>query len=144
VSFGKVILVALATVVIFATGVVTGGLLVKRTGRVEVAQPFWNRLENSRRAIDHLTDLTPEQRARIDQIIRDNQEMIAEYFRILEPDVQQVFRQMRDSIREELTPDQRRRFEELTKRRVLGPMERRPPPEFRRRPNPPEPYPDGP
>jgi hypothetical protein len=137
-------LVVLATVVIFATGVVTGGLLVGRSSRVEVAQPFWNRFENSRRAVDHLTDLTPEQQARIDQIIRGNQELIADYFRILEPDVQQVFRQMRESIREELTPDQRRRFEELTKKRLLNPGDRRPPPGFRPPPNQLDSFPQGP
>jgi hypothetical protein len=142
VSFQKLILVVLATVVIFATGVVTGGLLVGRSSRVEVAQPFWNRFENSRRAVDHLTDLTPEQQARIDQIIRGNQELIADYFRILEPDVQQVFRQMRESIREELTPDQRRRFEELTQKRLVQPRDRRPPPGFR--PNQPDSFPQGP
>lgn len=126
VSFGKVSLVVLATVVIFAAGVVTGGLLVRRTARVEVAQPFWNRFEMTRRAVDHLRDLTPEQRSRIDDIIRGNQELIADYFRILEPDVQQVFRRMREGIREELSPEQRRRFEELSRNRLPRIGERRP------------------
>lgn len=126
VSFGKVSLVVLATVVIFAAGVVTGGLLVRRTARVEVAQPFWNRFEMTRRAVDHLRDLTPEQRSRIDDIIRGNQELIADYFRILEPDVQQVFRRMREGIREELSPEQRRRFEELSRNRLPRIGDRRP------------------
>jgi len=116
-------LVVLATVVIFATGVITGGLLVKRTSQVPAGprgEPFWNRFEATRYAVSRV-DLTPPQRKRIDDIIRNNQELIADYFRILEPDVQQVFRQMRESIREELTPEQRRRFEELAKGRLPKP-----------------------
>jgi hypothetical protein len=138
VSFGKVSLVVLATVVIFATGVVTGGLLVRGTSKIEVAQPFWNRFEMTRRAVDHLKDLTPEQRGRIDGIIRDNQELIADYFRILEPDVQQVFRRMREGIRGELTPEQHRRFEELSRNRLPRSGDRRPPGGFNPRPNQPD------
>ena len=121
-SFGKVILIVLATVVIFATGAVTGGFLMQRPPTAgQVAQPFWNRFEMTRRAVELMPDLAPERRARIDRIIRDHQELIADYFRILEPDVQQVFRKMRDSIREELTPDQQKRFEELAKKRAPSP-----------------------
>jgi Spy/CpxP family protein refolding chaperone len=145
VSFGKVTLVVLATVVIFAAGVLTGGLLVRRPPRVEMAQPFWNRFEMTRRAVDHLPDVTPEQRQRIDDIIRDNRELIADYFRILEPDVQQIFRRMREGIREELTPDQRRRFEELARNRLPRIGDRRPQDGFNSRPNLPGPFgPDGP
>ena len=120
-SPGKLSLVVLATLVIFATGVVTGGLLVSRTRQVQAGhptQPFWSRFEVTRRAVSQLP-LSPEQRTRIDDIIRDNQELIADYFRILEPDVQQVFHKMRERIGEELTPEQRGRFEELARRRFL-------------------------
>lgn len=135
-SFGKISLVILATVVIFAAGVITGALVIRRgTQPVEISQPFWTRFEATRRAIDHMPDLTPEQRGRLHQILRDKQELIAEYFRILEPDAQQVFRSMREEIREELSPAQRQRFDELNRRR-LGPDNRRPPGDFRRGPNP--------
>jgi hypothetical protein len=123
----RISLVALATVVIFAAGVITGGLLVKKSGRpppTAPAQPFWGRFEMTRRAVDELDragNLTFEQRVRIDQIIRDNQELIAEYFGILEPDVQQLFRKMREDIRAQLTPAQRGRFEELARRRFPNP-----------------------
>jgi hypothetical protein len=115
-------LVVLATVVIFAAGVVTGGLLVRKTSPRPMpvkGQPFWGRFEGTRRAVDELEragDLTFEQRVRIDNIIRDSQELIAEYFGILEPDVQQVFRKMREDIHAQLTSEQRGRFEELAKR----------------------------
>lgn len=127
-NLGRLNLVVLATVVIFAAGVVTGSLIVKKTSRPQITQPFWGRFETTRRAIDELDrqgDLTPKQRARIDHIIQDNQELIADYWSILEPDVQEVFRKMRESIREELTPDQRQRFEEMARKRMNRPGERR-------------------
>jgi hypothetical protein len=128
---GRISLVVLATVVIFAAGVVTGGLLVRKTNRLQpgaIAQPFWGRFEMVRRAVDEMDrrqGLTSEQRVRIDQIIRDSQELIADYFSILEPDAQQIFRRMRENIRDQLTPEQRRQYEELMKRRWSGPGDRR-------------------
>lgn len=116
----RLILVVLATVVIFATGVVTGSLVTRRAVRLPVAQPFWGRFETTRRAVDELGrrgELTVDQHLKLEGIIRDHQELIADYFNILEPDVQQVFRKMRDEIRAELSPEQRRRFEELARRR---------------------------
>jgi uncharacterized protein YneF (UPF0154 family) len=117
----RLILVVLATVVIFAAGVVTGSLITRKTTRFQIAQPFWGRFEMTRRAVDDMGrrgQLTPEQHIRLDEIIRDHQELIADYFNILEPDVQQVFRKMRENIREELTADQRKQFEELSRKRV--------------------------
>ncbi len=111
----------LATVVIFAAGVVTGSLITRKTTRFQIAQPFWGRFEMTRRAVDDMGrrgQLTPEQHIRLDEIIRDHQELIADYFNILEPDVQQVFRKMRENIREELTAEQRKQFEELSRKRV--------------------------
>lgn len=115
-STGKVILVVLATVVIFAAGVITGGMLVKQTVRPGPGpQPPFNRFENARRAVNQL-NLTPEQRGRIERILRDNQERIADYFQILEPDMQGAFRQMQADIRAELSPEQRKRYEEQLQR----------------------------
>jgi hypothetical protein len=85
--------------------------------------------------------LTPKQRARIDHIIQDSQELIADYWSILEPDVQQVFRKMRESIREELTADQRQRFEEMARKRLNRPGERRSFQQFRNGPDQPGPFP---
>jgi hypothetical protein len=116
VSTGKIILVVLATVVIFATGMITGGMLVKQTVRPPVApQPVFNRFENVRRAVNQL-DLTPEQRSHVDRIMRENQERIADYFQILEPDIQGAFRRMQADIRAELTPEQLKRYEERLQR----------------------------
>ena len=137
-NLGRLSLVVLATVVIFGAGVVTGSLIVKRTARVQIGQPFWGRFEMMRRAIDELDrqgELTARQRARIDQIVQNNQELIADYFSILEPDVQQVFRKMRESIREELTPEQRKLFEEFARKRLNRPGDRRSMQQFRDGPN---------
>jgi len=130
----QTILVMLATVVIFATGVVTGGMLVKKTTiaqQLPAQFPFFHRFEMTRRAVNAMPELGPEQRAKIERIIDEKQELIADYFQILEPDVQQVFRQMREGIRAEMTPEQHRRFEELSRRRFLPPGERRMPEGFR-------------
>jgi hypothetical protein len=116
VSTGKIILVVLATIVIFAAGVVTGGILVKQTINPPTSpQIAFHRFESARRATQML-NLAPDQRARIDHIIRDSQDRIADYFQILEPDIQDVFRQMRENIRAELTPEQRKAFEERMQR----------------------------
>lgn len=123
----RLILVVLATVVIFAAGVVTGSLVTRKASRMPVGQPFWARFEGTRRAVDELArrgELTPEQHLRLEEIIRDHQELIADYFSILEPDVQQLFRKMREDIRAELSPEQRGRFEDLARRR-LGRMDGR-------------------
>lgn len=136
----RLILVVLATVVIFAAGVVTGSLVTRQSSRLPMGQPFWARFEMTRRAVDELArrgELTPEQHLRLEEIIRDHQELIADYFSILEPDVQQLFRKMREDIREELGPEQRRKFEELARRRA-GRMGERRSEDFQRGPNPPE------
>lgn len=115
-STTKVIWVILATVVIFAAGVVTGGFVARQTIPPRGPAPgYFSRFESARRAVNQL-DLTPEQRLRIDRIIRDSQDQIADYFQILEPDLAQTFRQMRQNIRAELTAAQRRAFEDRMQR----------------------------
>jgi len=118
VSTRRVSLVVLATLVIFAAGVVTGVLLVPQTVRRPPHQMFPARFEALRRVTDQLRDLTPEQRQRIDAIIRDGRERIADVFELLEPDIQEVFRKMREDIRSELTPAQKLRMEELMRQRL--------------------------
>lgn len=138
----RVILVVLATLVIFAAGVVTGSLVTRKTARPPMAgQPLWGRFEMVRRAVEELDrrgQLSGEQRQRLDAILRDHQDLIADYFSILEPDVQDVFQKLRESVRQELSPEQRRQFEELSRRRLARPPNRDQRPEdFRRGPMPP-------
>ena len=120
-STRRVILVVLATLVIFAAGVVTGGLLVRQTTRRLVAPPhqmFPARFEALRRMTDQLNGLTPAQRTQIDRILRDGRERMADFFVLFEPDIQEVFRQMREDIRTQLTPEQRQHMEELMRRKT--------------------------
>lgn len=128
-STQKITLIVLAAVVIFAAGVVTGGALVLQARpRLPAGggTPFLARVEAVSRTAGQL-DLTPDQRRRVDDIVRDAREQLADYFMILEPDIQQVFRQMRQQIQAELTPAQRARFEELfRKRQQQRPADRRP------------------
>jgi uncharacterized membrane protein len=138
----RVILVVLATLVIFAAGVVTGSLITRKNVRPPMmGQPLWGRFEMVRRAVEELDrrgQLSGEQRQRIDVILRNHQDLIADYFSILEPDVQDVFQKLRESVRQELSPEQRRQFEELSRRRLARPPNRDQRPEdFRRGPMPP-------
>ena len=159
-----ILLVALATLVIFGTGMATGGLLMRNRavhpaspvsapdpglasvsigastpggatgtnspGNTQATAPaasglgntlaaplFPGRFNTLSVATDHLEDLTPAQRARIQSILRDGREHLADFFLLFEPDIQQVFRKLRDEVRAELTPDQRRRMDEWLKQR---------------------------
>jgi hypothetical protein len=135
--------IILATMVIFGTGVVTGGLLVHHeqirvprplratgAGRPALsppASPNVMRLEFLRRAQRDL-DLTPEQRERIDQVIKQSQEHTRELMKPLMPQLQEELRRTREEFLQELTPSQRARFEELVKQQQRPRDQRRPTP----------------
>ena len=121
-SLPKVLLVVLATVVIFAAGVITGAQVMRKRALPTAPTPFMNRFETAHRAVDVL-DLEPAQRVRLHRIIRDHQELMGDYFRILEPDMQGVFARMRKHMHAELTPDQRQRLEEVMKQRLRRNLE---------------------
>jgi hypothetical protein len=127
--------VILATMVIFGAGVVTGGLLVHNTGspakpRVQRPGPAASnaplptvtpaqiqRMEFLVRATREL-ELTAEQRDRVERIIREGQERSRQIWESVAPDMRKELQLVRERIRVELTPDQRRRFEELMKRQA--------------------------
>jgi Spy/CpxP family protein refolding chaperone len=79
---------------------------------------FPARFEALRRVTDQLQGLTPEQRGEIERILRDGRERIADFFVLFEPDIQDVFRQMREDIHAQLTPEQRQRMEDLMRQRL--------------------------
>ncbi len=122
--------IILATMVIFGTGVVTGGLLVHRehvrlparprpapVPRPVVTPPSTPgvmRLEFLRRAQREL-DLSPEQRERIDKLIKESQERTRRLMEPVMPDLQAELQRTRKEFLRELTPDQRKRFDELVK-----------------------------
>src|ERR1051326_382164 len=114
VSIGKVILVVLATLVIFSTGLITGGVLVKQLAKEAPEKPaplpeprgwpqFLYRIQGE-------LDLTPEQRQRIGSIVRDRKDRTRVFAR-------GEFRKVREQIHSELTPAQNDKFEQLIKQR---------------------------
>lgn len=119
-----------AALVIFAAGVVTGGLTVKLrspAGQPRAAladrtrSPGLQRAESqlrdlSRRMSDRL-ELSPVQRERIETIVRESQKRMRTLWEETAPKTREEFRRMRERIRAELTPDQRGKFEELFKQR---------------------------
>ena len=124
--------VILATMVIFGTGVITGGLLVKnaagpvkdRRPKIVVAQtnqpplnvtpPQMLRMEFLLRARNEL-NLTPEQHERVEKIIREGQERSRKLWEGVSPEMRKELQSVHEKIRAELTADQRRRFEQLLK-----------------------------
>ena len=131
--------VILATMVIFGTGVSTGGLVVRQSGNIEppfhppdyrvprplppspladggVPQGHIQKLELLNRVQREL-DLNPEQRARIEKIISEGQVRNKELWEPVAKQMRQEMQQVRERIRAELTSEQKLRFEELLKQR---------------------------
>jgi hypothetical protein len=118
--------VILATMVIFGTGVVTGGLLVRHAEGMRVPRPARNpmvnrpaqpvsaggmRLDFLRRAGREL-ELTPEQHERVDKILKESQERTK---KVMAPYVREELQRTKEEFREALTPEQRPRFDQLLK-----------------------------
>jgi len=115
VSIGKVILVTLATLVIFSTGLITGVVLVKQLTKAQAPErpapapegrawpQFFYRIQSE-------LDLTPEQRQRVGAILRESQDRIRGY-------AGSEFRKVREQIQTELTPAQKEKFDRLIKQR---------------------------
>ena len=118
--------VILATLVIFVTGVVTGGLLAIYTGRSFITRPQHPnaarpaqsaggmRLEFLRRMQRDL-DLTPEQREHIDKILKESQERTRKIMEPVSPALRDEFQHTKEEFRQILTSEQRARFDELFK-----------------------------
>jgi Spy/CpxP family protein refolding chaperone len=121
--------VILATMVIFGTGVVTGGLLVRQAdhGRdhrsqhagagIHLAQAGpagVMRIEFLRR-MERELELTPAQREPIDLILKNGQERMKKLMETVEPGRREEFKKTVEEFRAVLTPEQRTRFDELVK-----------------------------
>ena len=142
--------VILATMVIFGTGVVTGGLLVRFADRsrerhpqrvqsaIRAAQPALAgvmRIEFLRR-VERELELTPAQREPVDRILRDGQERMKKLMDTVEPRRREEYKKTIEEFRAVLTPEQRQRLDELLKqqqqqrareqRKVAPPRERPP------------------
>ena len=129
----KIWKVILATLVIFAAGALAGGLFVKSTllATGTTAAPT-NSVPN-RFMQNHLLDrmkaelnLSPEQKQHIEKIFAESRARIDTLNSLIAPEVKMEFRAVQDSIRAELNPEQREKYEQMLKQRP--PQSRRPKP----------------
>jgi Spy/CpxP family protein refolding chaperone len=131
--------VILATMVIFGTGVVTGGLLVRhadhgrdrrpaRTGGAmrpgQAGSAGLMRFEFLRRMEQEL-DLTPEQRAPIDKILKEGQERMKKLMEQVEPRRREELKRTLEEFCAVLTPEQRKHLDDLLKRQQQRAREQR-------------------
>src|ERR1035438_7716465 len=115
--------------VIFGTGVVTGGLLVRhaappwvrRPQRVnDAARPAqatpagMMRIEFLRR-LERELDLTAEQREPIDKVLKEGQERTKKLMETVEPRRREEFKRTMEEFRAVLTPEQRSQLADLMK-----------------------------
>jgi Spy/CpxP family protein refolding chaperone len=126
----KIWSVVIAVMLIFGAGVVTGGLLV-RTRVVEqnapaptstapvTATPMANVAPGRQMFIQRVRnelDLTPEQSAKVDEIMAESQKRIAKIYEPVTPQAREETRRVRQEIMGLLTPEQRRKFNQSIKR----------------------------
>jgi hypothetical protein len=111
--------VILATVVIFAAGALAGGILVRTFGpKPEVVKPPVPGILSQQRFQSRLKEkleLTSEQTNRVDKIFAESNERIRILWDLIGPELQKELKEVRDSIRAELSPEQREKFEQLLK-----------------------------
>ena len=115
--------------VIFGTGVVTGGLLVHHAqqGRdrhpqrasamlrpAQTISPGVMRLEFLRRAERELS-LAPGQREPIDKVLKEGQERMKKLMETVEPRRREEYKRTLEEFRALLTPEQRQRFDAMLK-----------------------------
>ncbi len=114
--------------VIFGTGVVTGGLLVQHSERIRPVKsqhaptaaqrspstPGNMRVDLLRRMSREL-DLTPEQRERVDKILKESQERTKKIMEPVAPQLRAEVQQTKEQFRAVLTTAQQARFDELLK-----------------------------
>lgn len=114
---------------IFAAGVVTGGLLVKHTVVVQAPKaprnnnpnrpfmavsPALTRVDFLRRAEREL-NLTREQKEQADKIIGASQERTRKLIEPVSPQIREELQQTKEQFRALLNPDQKARFDEMLK-----------------------------
>ncbi len=115
--------------VIFGTGVVTGGLLVHHAqggrdrhpqrliGALRPTQPLSPgvmRIEFLRR-MERELKLAPEQREPIDKILKEGQERMKKLMETVEPRRREEYKRTLEEFRNVLTPEQRQRFDAVLK-----------------------------
>ena len=121
--------VIVATMVIFAAGVLTGGLVVKFSERIRVPHPNrqnnpnrppapgnagGSKLEFLKRAEREL-DLSTQQKDQIDKILIASQERTRKIMEPVSPRIREEIQRTREEFKTVLTDEQRKRFEDLLK-----------------------------
>ncbi len=111
--------------VIFGAGVVTGGLLTWRLEQASLVRrphrtpppssPGGFRFEFLRRAQREL-DLSPEQRQKIDKILKESQERTRAIMEPVAPQFRAEIRRTESEFRSLLNPEQQKRFDQLLKK----------------------------
>lgn len=126
-----------AAVVIFGAGVISGNVATRlyqnytaptRLRLPEGPPPPWvgQRMDFMRRMGDAL-GLSPEQRERIDKLIRESQQRTRELWEPFGAQFKAEMERLKAAVDAELTPEQRAKAEELHKRRLNRPWGERPP-----------------
>lgn len=137
--------IILATIVIFGAGVMAGGLLVSHVNRsdwnnhrppgaefrppgfdhepgrgmgMEFPRPRQPDLLNTNfvRRLDGELKLTPDQRSAIAKIIAEGQDQNKSIWTNNAEQMHKVMQEVRHRVREQLTPDQQKQFDELMRR----------------------------
>jgi Spy/CpxP family protein refolding chaperone len=131
--------VILATMLIFGTGVITGSLLVRKAEPVRTPRTSQNaalrqaqsvspggmRIELLRR-MERELDLSPEQRELADKIIKESQDRTRKIMEPVAPQMRDELQLTKERFRAVLTPEQRKRFDELSKQPARPRESRRP------------------
>lgn len=138
--------VILATMVIFACGVITGSMVTKNWNGATVAvtapspaptnltnnlpMPFGVQRPEFLRRLSKQLDLTPDQREKIEGIIRASHGRTQVLWQQVAPQMNGELKRVHEEIRLVLTPEQRKRWSELSKRRKAenGPAQPETPP----------------
>jgi hypothetical protein len=135
--------VIFATLVIFAAGVISGGLMFRQMQGVKAssappapvvttnvaAAVHAQRLDLLKRMSHQLT-LSSEQKEHIEKIMQESQEHMKAFRDDLSVKTRDEIKHAREQVRAELSREQRRKFDELLRNRVQRPEEN-----GRRRPN---------
>ncbi len=125
--------VILAALVIFAAGVVTGGLTV-RLKQPEpppaMAPSSFGSLRQRGELLDRMQRqlyLSADQRTHIEQILRDNHDHMKQLWDSIAPQAQAEHKRVHDLIMAQLTPEQQKHYQEILKFRGpnRGGIERR-------------------
>jgi hypothetical protein len=119
--------IILATILIFGTGMVTGGLLVHNVSRqaegsrMAPPQPVQSNSPDVMRLaflkqVEGSLHLTPEQHKTIDKILEDSQARMKKFMDPVLPRVKEETEKTKTEFRAELSPEQQKLFDDLMNR----------------------------